>query len=59
MRRPYVNPEIEVVVCEVESSILEVSYGVTSGSRLGNEYNQDDVSYTNERSDYDDIWNLE
>ena len=54
MKKTYMKPETAMQVVNIEHTILAGSGGVETGSKLGEGYNKDDVSYGNGGSLWDD-----
>lgn len=55
MKKTYISPSVKSINLAFEG-LVAVSGGVDSGSSLGNEYNGEDVSYSNRRNS---IWGNE
>lgn len=45
MKKQYINPTMKVVKMKTRSKLLSGSTGLTTGSKLGEEYYEEDVSY--------------
>ena len=60
MKKHYMSPETFVAQINTGVTILTSSPGgVTSGSGLGNEYNENDATYSRRRRSYADDWDEE
>lgn len=54
--KKYIKPLTKEIKVNSYNSLLAGSGGVTSGSPLGNEFYEGDVSYSKESSDFDDSY---
>jgi len=54
--KKYIKPEINVILSQMQTIIAASQSGVTTNSKLGEEYNSSDVTYVKENSS-SDIWN--
>ena len=48
MKKIYMKPVTAIETVKMSMGILAASGGVTTGSKTGDEYNSDDVTYGNE-----------
>ncbi len=45
MKKTYMQPELKVVVIKRSNVLLSASVGVETGKSLGDEFDEDDVTY--------------
>ena len=57
--KKYIKPLTKEIKVNSYNSLLAGSGGVTSGSSLGNDYNDKDVSYGKESSGFDDSYDAD
>lgn len=59
MKKTYIEPHCSTYNVAMQNNILNLSGGVTTGSKLGNAYNSSDESYSKEENQENiSLWDL-